>query len=147
MKYKTRWIIMGVAIVLILLMLASLFISMRKLQTVTRVTMSDYAVGAINESGKVIESHHSLYTKKMLNVEDMKVTLKDDATVSVTVYLYDRDENLLTSYDATTPVNEVSGAKYFRVMITPALVDGEPVDLNALNMHRYTNQVEVLYTK
>ena len=116
------------------------------------LSSSDYTLGTIDETGKILESKKSAYTKDMYDVTDLEITV-DEETVTVTyrVVYYDEDKEFISATDEfegdyeTTSLPE--NAKYFRLVVTPYMVDGEDVTLTVFNKAKYVEQLEVTYKK
>lgn len=151
MRNKTKFYIIFVSIALIAVAIICAFFKIDGLVANKKLSNSNYGVGAISAEGKVIESKLSFYTKDLLAVEGSEITLEDDATISYRVFFYDEDEKFLS---ATEEINEnlseediVEGAKFFRVMITPADIDGEDVVCSKTNRAKYVEQIIISIAK
>lgn len=112
----------------------------------------DYSIGAIDATGKIIESKKSIYTTDMQTVDGLTIELDEEtANITYKVAFYNEDEEFLSltesmseDFDAT---NIPDGAAFFRVVITPNQVDGEDVTLTVFNYGKYAKQLEVSYSK
>lgn len=153
MKNKKTSIILTItAIVLSVLALAGVMVSMYKSNSTTKVNSSMYTIGAINETGKVVESRQSAYLRDMQKIDGLTIELDEEtATITYKVVFYNEDgefvsmtESLDADFDAET-IPET--ATQFRVIITPYAVDGEAVELNIFNVGKYVNQLEVSFNK
>ena len=151
MKNKTKINLIIGAVAVLAIMLVVSFFKIDGLVANKKLSNSNYGIGAISAEGKVIESKLSFYTKDLLTVEGSEVTLKDDATITYRVFFYDEDEKFLS---ATEELNEnlseediVEGAKFFRVMITPADIDGEDVVCSKTNRAKYVEQIIISIAK
>ena len=132
-------------------MLLGAFSRIDNLQATRKLTANDYKVGAVSvETGKVIESKQN-YCSEMFEVEGAEIKVEEDATASYKVFFYDEDKNFIEATDTLTQDLDTDDipatAKYFRVMVTPALVDGEPVECKVLNMSKYISQISVTIEK
>ena len=85
--------------------------------------------------------------KSLYEIDGTEIELDEDATVGVKVFYYDEDKAFIEASTNTDLSQAPSGAVYFRVMITPALVDGEPVTVTLFNMKNYINQVKIVVAK
>ena len=121
-------------------------------QTTIDVKKSDYEIGMIADTGRIVDSKQSAYTEDLMTVDGLVIEIDEEtATVTYKVAFYDAEEDFISmtgdlsaDYDSTQiPEN----AEFFRVMITPYAVDGEPVKLNVLNVSKYTKQLSVSYAK
>ena len=82
-----------------------------------------YAVGTLDDNGKVAESKENIYTKYLISVDGLKITIKEKADVQYKLYFYDADkafvsaseEWLTADFEGTIPET----AKYVRVVIDP----------------------------
>ena len=149
-KLKT-WLMIG-AIALCVIMLIGVFVKLGNMETTRKLDATNYAVGTISTTdGKINESRQNIYTKDLLKVEDISITLDEDATISYKVFFYDEDKAFIdatSSLTADFDASDISsGAEYCRVVITPAQVDGENVNINAFNMTRYTSQINIVVAK
>ena len=150
MSNKKKFGFITGALVLVFVLIASAFVRIGNMETNKKLTIGDYQVATINATGKISESKQTIVTKDLLQLEDIEITLDEDATISYKVYYYDEDEKFISASDTLTSdyeVENVLNAKYVRVLITPALVDGEPAEVSALNMHNYTSQITIKVAK
>lgn len=124
-------------------------------ETTRTLSRLDYAIASIDStSGKQIESNQNIVTKDFLSVKDMEIKLSDDATISYRIVFYDAEKKMLASGAVTdsktvdfdeddfTALNKTT-AKYFKVVVTPAQVDGNAVNLNVFNVGGYINQITI----
>lgn len=151
-KSKVRWTITIISFVMSIIMFGAfvfgLFTAPPK--TTDNVGALDYVIGSIDDSGKMIESYKSIYTKDMHSVSGLKVEVeKDSSFITYKVVFYDEDKNyisateaLANNYDETLAPE---GAEYFRVVVTPNQVDGEDVVITALNIKKYSKQIAITY--
>lgn len=151
MRNKTKNMLIVGAIILAFVMIAGLFAKIGNMETNKNLGVTSYAVGAINDSGKVIDSELSIYTKDYHKIKDAKITLSDDATISYRLYYYTEDKTFVSKSDSFTADYDTTKtpatAVYFRVVIVPAQVDGEAVKINALGMNKYVNQIKITVAK
>lgn len=152
-KNKLKLILSCVSIVLSIITLVALVVGLNNITTQTKdVSKSDYAVGTINETGKIVESKKSAYMKDAETIDGLTIEIDEEtATITYKVAFYDEDgkfisitESLDADFDAT---NIPETADTFRVVITPYQVDGENVELNIFNMGKYTSQLDVSFSK
>lgn len=149
-KLKT-WLMIG-AIALCVIMLIGVFVKLGNMETTRKLNTSNYAVGTISATdGKINESRQNIYTKDLLNAEDIEITLNEDATITYKVFCYDEDKEFISatnSLSADFDAQDLAqGTAYVRVVITPAQVDGENVNINAFNMAKYTSQINIVVQK
>ena len=151
MRNKTKFSLIFVAIALIAVALFGAFSKIDSLQTSRKLTSSDYAVGAIAESGKIVESKQAFYTKDLMELDGSEIKLEEDATISYKVFFYDEDGKFISSTETLTEDLESSSipenAKYFRVMVTPSPIDGEAVVCEFMNRGKYVNQISIVVGK
>ena len=139
-----------VTFALVFALIVGAFVRIGNMETSKKLTIGDYQVATINATGKVSESKQNIVTKDLLQLEDIEIKLDEDATISYKVFYYDEDEKFISASDVKTSdyeIENVSNAKYVRVLITPAQVDGEPAEVSALNMHNYTSQITIKVAK
>ena len=143
---KLKWILTIVSVVLSLATLISCLFAFGNMAETKSLSVTDYQIGTINESGKIIESKKSIYSD-MVTTEDMEITLDEDCQITYKVVFYNEDEDYISMTDTlendfnTTAIPE--NAEYFRIIITPNQVDGEDVIVNLFNVGKYTNMVNV----
>ena len=143
---KFKWVLSIVSILLSLATLIGVIVGVNNMADTSTLSQTDYHIGTINETGKIIESKKSVYSD-MTTIEDMEITLAENSNITYKVVFYDEEEKFVsatetleTDYDTTAnPEN----AEYFRVVITPNQVDGEDVTLNIFNMGKYTKMINV----
>lgn len=151
-KSKLKWALTIVSVVLSVITLVALCVGLGNLATTKTLSNGDYAIGTINENGKVADSKQSAYTKKAYKTENMSIEIDEEtATITYKVAFYDKDGKFVSMTDAldedfdTTSIPET--ATEFRVVITPNQVDGEAVELNIFNVSKYTSQLDVVVNK
>lgn len=151
MRNKTKINVLIAAVVVLGLMLLGAFSKIDNLQANRKLTANDYNIGAVSvETGKVIESKQN-FCSEMFEIDGAEIKVEEDATASYKVFFYDEDKAYISATDtlsedlATDSIPET--AKYFRVMVTPALVDGEPVECKITNMSKYISQISVTIEK
>lgn len=150
-KRKGRIALIVISALLSLVSLIATIIGFNNLVNTRTIKATDYAIGTINETGNIVDSKKSAYLKEMTTIEDMEITIDEDAQITYKLVFYDEEENYISTteslaedYDvSTTPEN----AKYFRVVITPNQVDEEDVKLNIFNVRKYTNMLEIKIAK
>ena len=106
-----------------------------------------YAVGTLDDNGKVAESKENIYTKDLISVDGLKITIKEKADVQYKLYFYDADkafvsaseEWLTADFEGTIPET----AKYVRVVIDPI----EDNEVSVLEVFGYADQLTVTYNK
>ena len=151
-RNKLKLILTIVSIVLSIATLISVCVGINSMKMTQSVGRTDYAIGTINETGKIVESKQSVYMKDAESVDGLTIEIDEEtATITYKVAFYDEDgkfismtESLESDFDATiTPEN----ADTFRVIITPYAVDGENVELNVFNMGKHISQLDVSFAK
>lgn len=150
-RSKKSMVISIIAIVLSIVAFSAVFFGISDNDDTKTVNSSSFSIGAIDAEGKAIDSKLSLYTKDKNTIEGLEITIVDEPTITYQLFFYDEDgnfvsasDNLDTDYDVTT-IPE--GASTFRIVITPDEVDGEAVEITALNKSTYTKQLEVSFNK
>lgn len=151
-KNKFKFALTIVSVVLSIITLIAVCVGLGNLAETKKLTNNDFAIGTINETGKVVESKQSAYTKKAYSVDGMSIELDEEtATITYKVAFYDKDGSFVSMTDSldedfvtsTIPAT----AKTFRVVVTPLAVDGEPVELSIFNVGKYTSQIQVTINK
>lgn len=149
---KFKWILTGLAMVLVIGVLVSVCISLGNLHTSRTVASSDYAITSISPTtGKNVDSKLHIAMKNKETVDGLEITLDDNAQITYKVAFYDEDgkfvsmtESQSSDFDTT---NIPSTAKLFRVEITPNKVDNKDVEITIWNIGNYTNQISIVYNK
>ena len=148
---KNRKLLFGIVAVLLVALTGTvtvLEIQMNKqITTKTVSSLTDYDIGSLDVNGKVIKSSENIYTKDYINVDGLKVTIKEKADVQYKLYFYDADKTFVSAsttwltadFDGNVPAN----AKYARVLIEPT----EDAEVSALEVFGYANQLTVTYNK
>lgn len=148
---KNRKLLFGIVAVLLVALTGTvmvLAIQMNKqITTKTVSALTDYDIGSLDVNGKVIKSSENIYTKDYINVDGLKVTIKEKADVQYKLYFYDADKTFVSAsttwltadFDGNVPAN----AKYARVLIDPT----EDAEVSPLEVFGYANQLTVTYNK
>ena len=149
-KFKIRYIIIIISVMLSLVTAVSAIISVKNSQETTiKIGATSFVTGVVDsESGKVFDSKYSLVMKNMQSVDGLKVDVDEDTvTVGYRIAFYDENKDLIEvtselieDYDsAIQPEN----AEYFRIIIYPFSVDGERVEIGVFNSLGFINQLEI----
>ena len=147
-RNKTRWLLVTLALIALTSVVVVLGIRLNKQATTTTVSAATgYDIGTLDANGKVIKSSENIYTKDYINVDGLKVTIKEKADVQYKLYFYDADKTFVSAsttwltadFDGNVPVN----AKYARVLIDPT----EDAEVSLLEVFGYANQLTVTYNK
>lgn len=152
-KSKIKWTITIISFVLSIFLFGAFVINLtnRAPETTDELGRLDYALGTIDEEGKILESKKSMYSKELQLIKGLKIELSENSTITYKIVFYDEDKAYISTTEsldvAYSSDLEVEGAKYFRVIITPFQVDGEDVILTAFNMGKYIDQLEVIFNK
>ena len=151
MRTKTKISIIAVGLLVVAAFLVLAFSKIDNLQANRKLTTNDYSIGAVSvDTGKIIESKQNYYSE-MFEIDGAEIKVKEDATASYKVFFYDEDKAYISCTDALAEDLSAESipetAKYFRVMVTPALVDGEPVECKHLNMSKYISQISITIAK
>ena len=151
-KEKAKWWLTIGAVVLSVVALVSAIIGLTKNITTTKLGSTDYAIGSVDSTGKVIDSKKSVYSKDLNTTDNLTIDIDEDtATITYKVAYYDENEKFVSMTEAMSKDLDTTSipatAEYFRVIITPNQVDGEDVTLNIFNMSKYTSQIEVTFDK
>lgn len=151
-KSKLKMALSIISVILSIITIVALFVGLGKLADTKILSNSDYSIGTINESGKIVESKQSAYSKDAYSVDGMSIELDEEtATITYKVAFYDKDGKFVSMTDALDAdfdtANIPETAETFRVVITPLAVDGESVELNIFNVGKYVSQLKVTFNK
>ena len=149
---KFNTIVTITAIVLMLIMVVSVFVTIGRLETTNTLKNNGWEIATIDMNGKELESKQHLVTKEYLKIEDFDVTLDEDSTITYSLFFYTEEKNFMGCQSNLTAQELdktllMDGAKYVRVEITPQTVDSEAVEINAFNKVKYTGQIKIVYGK
>ena len=151
-KGKVKWWLTITSVILSIATLVAVCVGLGNIADTKNVSKSDYAIGTINETGKIVESKQSAYMKDAETIDGLVIDIDEEtATITYKVAFYDEDGNFISMTDAQETdfdtANVPENADTFRVVITPYAVDGENVELNIFNVSKYTSQLDVSYNK
>ena len=149
---KSKWITTLIAFLLVAVVLIGFGVKLSQQEKQKQANLLDYSIGTLSSTtGKYVESNKSIYTKNLLKVEDMKIEVVEDATITYKVAFYDEDKDFVSMSDAQNDdfasADIPEGAKFFRVVITPNQVDEEDVKITVLNLAKYSNMLKITYSK
>ena len=135
---KFNTIVTITAIVLMLIMVVSVFVTIGRLETTKTLKNNGWEIATIDMNGKELESKQHLVTKEYLKIEDFDITLDEDATITYSLFFYTEEKSFMGNQSDLTAQELdknllMDGAKYVRVEITPQTVDSEPVEITAFN--------------
>ena len=88
-------------------------------------------------------------------IDGFEIDVADDASIQFVVICYDAEEKFIGTVNGQGDMSEEKMTElgfnentvYFRVVINPAPVDGEPVELNLFNKAKYADQLTITYKK
>lgn len=149
---KSKWVLTLVAFLLVAVVLIGFGVKISQQEKTVSVGGLNYSIGSINSStGKNVESHKSIYTRNMGNVDGLEIKVSEDATITYKVAFYDEDKEFIEMSTASAEDFDIEdlpeGAVYFRVVITPNQVDGEDVNVSIFNVLHYANMLKITYNK
>ena len=146
---KSNKVMLAVLCIAVIVLAGTVTVLAIQLNRTTTATLSGtaYAVGTLDENGKVAESKENIYTKDLISVDGLKITVKEKADVQYKLYFYDADEAFVSAseewltadFDGTIPET----AKYVRVVIDPI----EDNEVSVFEVLGYANQLTVTYNK
>lgn len=122
---KSNKVMLAVFCIAVIVLAGTVTVLAIQLNRTTTATLfgTAYAVGTLDDNGKVAESKENIYTKYLISVDGLKITIKEKADVQYKLYFYDADkafvsaseEWLTADFEGTIPET----AKYVRVVIDP----------------------------
>lgn len=144
---KMLFVAFAVLLVVLTGIVAVLTIQMHRHITTATVSPTDFDIGTLDSTGKVVKSTENIYSKNYINVDGLEVTVKEKSDVQYKLYFYDADKVfiisssswLTTDYSGTIPENAV----FARIVIDP--IDDAEVSL--LEVFGYANQLTISYNK
>lgn len=146
---KSNKVMLAVLCIAVIVLVGTVTVLAIQLNRTTTATLfgSAYAVGTLDDNGKVAESKENIYTKDLISVDGLKITVKEKADVQYKLYFYDADkafvsaseEWLTADFEGTIP----DTAKYVRVVIDPV----EDNEVSVFEVLGYANQLTVTYNK
>lgn len=146
---KSNKVMLAVFCIAVIVLAGTVTVLAIQLNRTTTATLfgTAYAVGTLDDNGKVAESKENIYTKYLISVDGLKITIKEKADVQYKLYFYDADkafvsaseEWLTADFEGTIPET----AKYVRVVIDPI----EDNEVSVLEVFGYADQLTVTYNK
>ena len=146
---KSNKVMLAVLCIAVIVLVGTVTVLAIQLNRTTTATLfgTAYAVGTLDDNGKVAESKENIYTKDLISVDGLKITIKEKADVQYKLYFYDADkafvsaseEWLTADFEGTIPET----AKYVRVVIDPI----EDNEVSVLEVFGYADQLTVTYNK
>ena len=111
------------------------------------LTVIEYEIGGLGESGKATDTTESIVTRDFINVSGLTVTVGEDSNVEYQLFFYTDEKDFISSTDvlstdfASTSV--VSNAKYFKIVITPT----KDAEVGILEVSKYAKSLTVTVNK
>lgn len=162
MSYKTKKILMYIAIVLVAVLVISLIVSlvsnMRNKKTNDDFTKvdADWEVGAL-VNGKFDESHDTVLTSTYIAIDEgIRFIMKDNKDFLYTLYIFDENKEYLGAYSECDEkdqnvtlslsdiVVEFTDAYYFRVTVNG--IDPEDNHFNWFEKLKYSDYLTIYTT-
>ena len=111
------------------------------------VSVTEYTIGALGDTGKEKEDTGSIVTEDFINVSGLTITVKEDANVTYKLYFYDEEKEFISATEEldtdTNSTTVVEGAKYFKIVITPT---GDS-EISNLEISKYAKRLTVTVNK
>ena len=142
---KTKWVISFVLIAVLIIGLAGVIIKLIGDEPKV-VRPSAYKVATLNDEGKEIESEEHICTKDFYTVDGLKCELEDDAEITYQLFFYTENETFISStgiYETEYREYPPSGAKYFKVVITPK----SDAKITSIEKRSYAKQLTITIEK
>ena len=140
---KVKFLVVYVLIALLLVGMCSTVITLDKQIETETVSVWAFKIGALDAAGKYDESDGSIYMKNVESVDGLEIEVMEDAEVTYQIFFYDEDKALLSVSEELSAdyvyANDVDGAEYFRVVITPT--DDEEIGL--FEKYGYAKQLTI----
>ena len=110
-----------------------------------------YAIGLLDDDGEYEQGTSSIYLKDFYTVDGLTIDVKEDATVTYSIFFYNEDKenvgeelDLEGNFDITSDSIEVpEDAKYFKIMITPT----NDAEVSIFELNGYASQLTVTVNK
>ena len=128
---KVKFTVVFVLIAMLMVGLCATIVTLDKQIETETVSVWAFSNGALDAEGEYDESDASIYTKDLLTVNGLEIEVEEDAEVTYEVFFYNEDKEFISSSgelsDNYVYANDVEGAEYCRVVITPT--DDEEIGL------------------
>ena len=128
---KVKFLVVYVLIALLLVGMCATVITLDKQIETKTVSVWAFTNGALDAEGEYDESDGSIYMKNVESVDGLEIEVMEDAEVTYQIFFYDEDKEFLSASGELSADyvygNDVEGAEYFRVVITPT--DDEEIGL------------------
>ena len=148
---KAKWAITVISFIMSLIMFGAFIFSLfnAPAKTTDTIGVFGYAIGKVDDSGRIVESRESIYSKELNSVAGLEIKVEADRSiVTYQLAFYDEDKEYVSTtesyagdFDGVIPEN----AEYFRIIITPNQVDDEDVKISIFNINKYAKQLTVTY--
>lgn len=109
-----------------------------------------FSRGALDKSGRFVESDTSLYTEELIQCRGLKVSVDFEASLTYEIYLYRADESLI---DVLGPLSDdyelaesYNNAKYCRISMHPKLKNGQD-KIRFWEVQSYAKQLKIEVAK
>lgn len=107
-----------------------------------------FEVGGLDENGDFVDTKESLYTKKAIEYNELKVAIDFDANIQYQLFYYDEDDNFVSTSEVFTKGHTETSeeTKYVRVLITPVYADDVEDEDKEIKWHEvfgYANQLTI----
>lgn len=107
-----------------------------------------FEVGGLDENGDFVDTKESLYTKKAIEYNELKVAIDFDANIQYQLFYYDEDDKFVSTSEVFTKghTEESEETKYVRVLITPVYDKDATEEDKEIKWHEvfgYANQLTI----
>lgn len=143
-----KWVITLVVGLALVGAVIGLAVKLNRQTTTTTIGGEAYSIGTLTDKGEYAEGNTSIYLRKAVNADGLKVVPQKDAKIEYRLFFYDKDGKFLS---ATEPSAEKfngdvpAGAETVKVMITPT--EDEDGKVSLVEVLGYANQLTVTVNK
>lgn len=147
-KNTFRSVLLVIVILALLASVVTLFVMLDRQTSTTVIGGEAYSIGTLNDSGEAVEGDASIYLRKAVTVDGLKVEIAKDANVTYKLYFFDQNGKFVSAtseqtanFDGVIPENAAS----VRVLITP--IEDEDGKVSLIEVLGYAKQVTVTVNK
>lgn len=139
-----KWIItllVGLALVGAVIGLA---VKLNRQTTTTTLGGEAYSIGTLTAEGEYAEGNTSIYTRKAIKTDGLKVVPDKDAKITYRLFFYDKDGKFISATEASAAKfngDVPTGAETVKIMITPT--EDEDGKVSLVEVLGYANQLTV----
>ncbi len=143
-----KWVVTLLVGLALIGAVVGLSVKLNRQTTTTTIGGEAYSIGTLTDTGEYAEGNTSIYLRKAITTDGLKVVPQKDAKIEYRLFFYDKDGKFLAATETSSAKFDgdiPDGAETVKIMITPTADEDGKVSL--VEVLGYANQLTVTVNK